>query len=408
MLVNLGGWTGSVALVVVLAGPPAHARVPQADAVQIQSLYQQGERALSERRYADAEQAYERLRQLQPQLAEVHARLGLIYFQQGRFAEALAPLRRALELKPALPNVGSLLAMSLSEVGRHAEALAGLEKAFHHQSTDSALRRMAGLHLQRSYTDLGRDGEAVAVALEMNRRYPDDPEVLYHTGRLFGNYAYLQTVKLARIAPGSVWLHQAAGEANESQGLLDEAISEYRQVLVIAPNRPGLHFRLGRVLLSRSEQAGGDAAALAETEALKEFEQELQIDPTNANAAYEIGEMQRKAGQLDKAIESFRRAVDSYPGFEEALVGLGRSLVAAGEPGAALPHLRKAITLNPRDEVAFYQLAQAHRALGQDADQQQALAAFERLRSENARRAVAVPAGPPNVTKQVIDRIRHP
>ena len=408
MLVNLGGWTGSVALVVVLAAPPAHARLPQADAVQTQSLYQQGERALSERRYADAEQAYERLRQLQPRLAEVHARLGLIYFQQGRFAEALAPLRRALELKPALPNVGSLLAMSLSEVGRHAEALAGLEKAFHHQSTDSALRRMAGLHLQRSYTDLGRDGEAVAVALELNRRYPDDPEVLYHTGRLFGNYAYLQTVKLARIAPGSVWLHQAAGEANESQGLLDEAISEYRQVLAIAPNRPGLHFRLGRVLLSRSEQAGGDAAALAETEALREFEQELQIDPTNANAAYEIGEMQRKAGQLDKAIESFRRAVDSYPGFEEALVGLGRSLVAAGDPGAALPHLRKATTLNPRDEVAFYQLAQAHRALGQDAEQQQALAAFERLRSENARRAVAVPAGPPNVTKQVIDRIRHP
>ena len=227
MLVNLGGWTGSVALVVVLAAPPAHARLPQADAVQTQSLYQQGERALSERRYADAEQAYERLRQLQPRLAEVHARLGLIYFQQGRFAEALAPLRRALELKPALPNVGSLLAMSLSEVGRHAEALAGLEKAFHHQSTDSALRRMAGLHLQRSYTDLGRDGEAVAVALELNRRYPDDPEVLYHTGRLFGNYAYLQTVKLARIAPGSVWLHQAAGEANESQGFV--VLVEYSQ-----------------------------------------------------------------------------------------------------------------------------------------------------------------------------------
>lgn len=407
MLVNLGGSAGAVAVVFVLAALPAHARTRQADAVQIQSLYRQGERALSEQRYADAEQAYERLRQLQPGLAEVHARLGLIYFQQGRFADALTPLRRALALKPALPNVGSLLAMSLSETGRHQEALAGLEKAFHQPATDSALRRMAGLYLQRSYTALDRDGDAVAVALDLSRLYPEDPEVLYHTGRLFGNYAYLQTVKLARLAPDSVWLHQAAGEANESQGLLDEAISEYRQVLAIAPNRPGIHFRLGRVLLSRSEQAKGDAAALAEAEALKEFEQELQIDPTNANAAYEIGEMLRKAGQLDKAIESFRRAVDSYPGFEEALVGLGRSLVAAGEPGAALPHLRKAIALNPRDEVAFYQISQAHRALGQEAEQQQALAAFERLRSENARRAVVVPAGPPNVTKQVIDRIRQ-
>src|SRR5665647_2769626 len=99
-------------------------------------------------------------------------------------------------------------------------------------------------------------------------------QVLYHTGRLFGNYAYLQTMKLARVAPDSVWLHQAAGEANESQGLLDEAMSEYRRVLAVAPNRPGIHFRLGRVLLSRSGQAKGDPAA--ESEALKEFGLELQ------------------------------------------------------------------------------------------------------------------------------------
>ena len=63
--------------------------------------------------------------------------------------------------------------------------------------------------------------------------------------------------------------------------------------------------------------------------------------------------------------------------------------------------------MNPRDEVAFYQLAQAHRALGQEAEQQKALAAFERLRSEKARQAAAVPAGPPNVTKQAIDPIRR-
>lgn len=405
MQVNLSGWAGSVAVVIVLAGAAAPARAQQADAGQAEALYRQGERALAAQRYVDAEQAYERLRELQPGLAEVHARLGLIYFQQGRFADAVPSLRRALKLKPALPNVGSLLAMSLSEVGRHEEALAGLEDAFHH-STDLAIRRMAGLHLQRSYTDLDRDGDAVAVALELSRLYPDDPEVLYHTGRLFGNYAYLQTIKLARIAPDSVWLHQAAGEANESQGQLDDAIREYRQVLATAPNKPGLHFRIGRVLLSRSAQGKGDAAA--EAEGLHEFERELQIDPSNADAAYEIGELRRKAGQLDQAIASFRRAVDAYPEFEEARVGLGRALIAAGDAGAALPHLQKAIALNPLDEVAFYQIAQAHRALGQEAEQQKALAEFERLRSDKARQTAVVPAGPSAVTKQQIEPVGHP
>ena len=82
------------------------------------------------------------------------------------------------------------------------------------------------------------------------------------------------------------------------------------------------------MLLSRSAQGNGDAAA--ETAALDEFAQELLIDPSNANAAYEIGESLRKSGQLDKAIESFTKAVESYPEFEEALVGLGRTLHRGG------------------------------------------------------------------------------
>ena len=118
-------------------------------------------------------------------------------------------------LKPRLPKVDVLLAMSLSELGRYEEALPALTNAFS-QSADPVLQRMAGLHLQRIYTGLGRDRDAVDVALRLSRLHPDDPEVLYHSGRLFANFAYLQTMRLAAVAPDSVWLHQAAGEANES------------------------------------------------------------------------------------------------------------------------------------------------------------------------------------------------
>ncbi len=398
MLVTLRRSVVAACLALFASAPAAARPLPQGGSGEVRTLYQEGERALSEGRYGDAEKVYMRLRQLQPGTAEIHARLGLVYFQQGRFSDALAPLQRALELKPGLPNLAALLAMSLSGIGRHEQALPGLEKAFH-QTSDPALRRMAGLHLQRSYTDLHRDGEAVAVALELSRLHPDDPEVLYHSGRLFGNYAYLQTMRLARIAPESVWLHQAAGEASESQGHLDEAISRYRRVLALAPNRPGIHFRLGRVLLTRARD---DASA--EAQALKEFQLELQVDPTNADAAYEIGEMMRKTGQLDDAIGSFKRAVAAYPKFEEALVGLGRALLAAKQPEAALPHLQQAIALNPGGEVAFYQLAQAYRALGREADQQKALREFERLRDSNAAgRGAPLTQAPSSVTKQQIE-----
>ena len=48
--------------------------------------------------------------------------------------------------------------------------------------------------------------------------------------------------------------------------------------------------------------------------------------PDNANAAYEIGEMQRKSGQPDKAIESFPRRWTRIP-------SSGRRWSASDEPG---------------------------------------------------------------------------
>jgi tetratricopeptide (TPR) repeat protein len=96
-------------------------------------------------------------------------------------------------------------------------------------------------------------------------------------------------------------------------------------VLKIDPNHPNIHFRIGRTLLARA-QAKGDGADV--TEAATEFVQELQLDPSNANAAYELAEIHRKAGQLEDAQKYFEIAVANYPNFEEAHVGLAATLMA--------------------------------------------------------------------------------
>jgi tetratricopeptide (TPR) repeat protein len=371
----------------------------QPDPAVLQQHAKDGERALAEGRYADAQKAYETLRQLSPGTAEIHARLGLIYFQQGLFSDAIPPLREAIRLKAGLPKVDTLLAMSLSELGKYEEALPVLTRAFS-QSADPVLQRMAGLHLQRTYTGLGRDQDAVEVALRLSRLHPNDPEVLYHSGRLFANFAYQQTMRLAAVAPDSVWLHQAAGEANESEGLYDAAVAEYRQVLAVAPRRPGLHFRLGRALLGRSE--GGSRSEDVE-EARKAFESELRIDPSNANAAYELAEIYRKAADFEPAREYFERALKHYPAFENALVGLGRTLITLGRPVEALPYLQAAVKRGPDNEVAYYQIANAYRVLGRTAEQQAALAEFTRLRSLSARRTMTVRQVKSDVTPQELD-----
>jgi tetratricopeptide (TPR) repeat protein len=375
----------------------------QSDPALVQRQVQQGEKALAEGRYADAASAFEELRRLAPGMAEVHARLGLIYYQQRRFEIAVGSLRRALELKPELPNLGVLLAMSLSELGRYDEALPGLREGFG-QGADAALRRASGLQLQRALTGLARFDEGVAVALELARLYPEDPEILYHSGRLFSHFAYLQTMKLARVAPESAWMRQAAGEANESQGLHDAAVREYRELLEMAPNRPGVRFRIARALLSKAEQAPSPgAAAGARAEAVGELEQELALDPTNADAAYELGEIHRKEGRHDAARRWFAQAVEHYPDFEQARIGLGRVLLAQGEPAAAVEQLEAAIALNAESEVAFYQLSLCHRALGDAERQRAAMAEFQRLKSGASSRSGMADFVPLQVTEQKID-----
>jgi len=371
----------------------------RAGAAQSQRYSEEGEKALAAGRYDDAAQAYEKLRELAPNIAEAHARLGLIYFQQGKFEQAAQALRQAIKLKPALPNTDLLLAMALSELGRYKEAAPAFEKGFK-RATDPALKRASGLRLERAYTGLGQDDRAVEVALELTRLYPKDPEVLYHAGRLFANYAYLSTVKLADVAPDSLWLHLAAGEAYESQGRLDAAIREYKEVRSLQPNRPGVHYRIGRALLARAKQSTDDA--VSEPEALREFEQELRLDQTNANAAYEAGEIHRKSARFDRAAELFSQAVKYYPDFVEALVALGRTMVSLGKAEQALPPLGKAVALDAANEVAWFQLAQAQRALGNSAAQQKAVAEFQRLRDLKRQAEIDVLTRQ-EVTKQSLD-----
>ena len=357
-----------VLLIVVIGSVALWGQGP--DPAALRKYVQEGERALGEGRYAEAEAAFEKLRQMDPGTAEIHAKLGVIYYQQRKYEKAVPVLRQALKLKPGLPNLDVLLAMSLAELGRHAEALAGLEKGFR-KSADLVLKRMAGLQLQRSLTALRKDSQAVEVSLELFRIYPDDAEVLYHTGRLFGNFAYLAMRQLAAVAPDSGWRHLAAGEAHEAEGNFALSAGEYREVMRVEPGRPGMHYRLGRVLLAAKDEAA----------ARQEFGEELKGDPTNANAAYEAGEIDRKAGRLEAARELFAQAVKLDGEFQEARVGLGRSLIALGKAGEALAHLKKAATIDPADEIPPFHLAQVYRAAGDTAGQQRALAEFRRLRA---------------------------
>jgi tetratricopeptide (TPR) repeat protein len=333
----------------------------------------------------------------------VHATLAAICFKLKDYEEAVSEIQKAEKLKPDLPRLDSLLGLSLSELGRFNEALPKLEKGFK-QSSDSMTRRLCGLQLLRAYTNLGRDNDAVQTSLELNKIYPDDPEVLYHTGRIYGNYAYITMEKLQKVAPNSIWMLQARGEANESQKSYDSAIDAFNHVLSIEPHRLGIHYRMGRVYLSRfvenHDLKDRDAA-------VREFNAELQVDPRNGNAAYELANLAAQAGDHDSARQGFEAVVRQFPDFEEALVGLGGVLIDSQSPQDAVAPLKRATKIRPDDEVAWYRLAQAERGAGNREGQQSALAEFRKLHNSTPV-GLRKPNEPQEVTPQQLGAVSEP
>jgi len=346
-----------------------------AQQTEMQRAYATAQKALAAGDTDGALKIFERLSRANPDIAEIHATIGVIYFQQGNYPEALKQLNEAKRLKPALPKLDGLIAMSQSELGDYKQALPNLERTFR-ATQDEPVKRMSGLELERAYTALQQDSKAVEVALELQRLFPADPEILYHNERIFGNFAFLTVQKLVAVAPDSIWRQQAAAEAKESEGNFDDAIAAYRQILVLDPKHRGIHYRIGRCLRERERHTHHPEDL---TNAMAEFQQELKLNPDNANASYEIGEIHRLAGENDAAKTYFEAALKIYPDFPEANLGLGTVLVTTGQPAKALPYLKAAIAADPNDDASWYRLSLAERSLGHRAEQEAAMKKFLKL-----------------------------
>jgi tetratricopeptide (TPR) repeat protein len=356
-----------------------------------------GQRALAAGHYPEARQNFEQLAKLEPNIAEVHATLAAIYFKLREYELSVREVRTAQKLKPSLPRLDSLLGLSLSELGHFEEALPLLEKGLK-QTADLNTRRLCGLQLLRAYTGLGRDADAVETALALNKLYPDDPEILYHTGRIFGNYAYVVMMKLHDKAPNSIWMLQAQGEANEAQKDYETAIVSFNHVLAIDPRRPGIHYRLGRIYLNRARTTQKQEDR---DDAKREFLAEVEIDPGNGNALYELAQIAADENNLDEARKQFEAVVARFPDFEQALVGLGGVYLQSQQGAQAVDPLKRATALDASDEVAWYRLAQAARAAGHPDEAQKALQTFKTLHAASS--AANKPPSTDEVTPQQLD-----
>jgi tetratricopeptide (TPR) repeat protein len=249
-------------------------------------------------------------------------------------------------------------AVNLAQSGQCKEALPLLSRA-RQQVADKDLKRRVGFAGVRCGMFADQPDAAAAFLLFLNKEFPRDPEVLYLSVHTYSDLSSRAAGDLALTAPNSAQGHELHAESLETEGHWDAAAKEYRLVLQQQPHIPGIHFRLGRLLLSKPNPTE------AETEqARKEMQQELEIDPANAGAEYVLGEMARQSQQWEEAILHFSRAAKLDAGFVDAFVGWGGALVSAKKFSEAIPPLESAIKLQSGNAAAHYFLATAYTRAG--------------------------------------------
>jgi tetratricopeptide (TPR) repeat protein len=274
----------------------------------------------------------------------------------------------------------------LAEGGHCDQALALLTKSVAHLAGGD-LEKTVGLDGIKCAMTMNQMDAAADFVRVLQRDFPKDPQVLYVATHVYSDLSIRASQTLLYAAPGSYQVHQLNAEALEAQGKWDDAAAEYRQVLQQNPKLPGMHYRLGRIILSKPPTATSTG------EARREFQAELEIDPSNAGAEYVLGELARQDRNYAEAIEHFGSATRLDRTFADAFIGLGRSLVAAGKVSDALAPLETAVKLQPQNAAAHYHLGVVYQRTGRKEDAAREFALRKEISDRNRQLADDVHSG---------------
>jgi cytochrome c-type biogenesis protein CcmH/NrfG len=97
--------------------------------------------------------------------------------------------------------------------------------------------------------------------------------------------------------------------------------------------------------------AGGDPKILAN---LLRHEEELRRDPDNAEAWTHMGNLYYDAGEAEKSIQAYERALTLAPDVPDVLVDCGVMYRKIKNYNKALEYFTKALAVSPRHEIALF------------------------------------------------------
>ena len=142
-----------------------------------------------------------------------------------------------------------------------------------------------------------------------------------------------------------------------NEGQYDEALEVLREGLALYPNAVELHIGVGYARLARDEFAW----------ARRSFEEALILDPEHEDALAGLGETLLKFGRTEAALKSFRRVLElGYQDDVDLMLQVGRALFREGLIDDAKEYFDIAVDQAPESAEAIALVGYAQHRLGDD------------------------------------------
>jgi len=160
----------------------------------------------------------------------------------------------------------------------------------------------------------------------------------------------LQPLCRAQGTDAQVQAHFLAAQRDQQQGLLDEAVNEYRTVLRLQPQLPEAYVNLGLVYFAQAKFE--DSARVLQAA--------NKLRPGMRGVSLWLGIDEVKLNHPARGVTLLREAIHADPHEKMAQSWLGTALWNDGQVNAALTQLKKASTQFPDDPDLLFALGEAY------------------------------------------------
>ncbi len=313
---------------------------------------QKGTEALRANQPDEAASQFEKVTQESPRFAEAYLNLGLAYSQLSKNEEAVSALKKAIKIKPSMRGAHLFLAIAEYRLGLLISAAADVRKETSFSAHDAQAWMWQGI-IDLSLDHLIQSVEDLDHASTLN---PDNVDILYHRGRAALALSRQSYETMFKLDPRSWHVNQVLAEADVESGNDVDAVEQFKLAIAAAPPQSGLYEALGSSYWRTGKY----------DEAQRAYETALKLDPNDNLALYKLGCLLVDRSDATGGKTLLERVAIADPSLTMTSYYLGRAELQLGQNESAISHFEKTIQENLDDDTtkqAYFQLSRAYRRI---------------------------------------------